>query len=485
MKMVKSLLLGSAAGLVAVAGAQAADLPVKAKPVQYVKICSLYGAGFYYIPGTDTCIKIGGFIRAEMNFNSNGSFAPYTSINFDNIDSSRYYTRVRGLVSFDVRSQTEYGTLRGYVDMSTQDNNGNGPGGSPYFQIAPGNFGSGFANAAFVQFAGFTAGKTISFFDFDGQPYSNQSNFWSSNQGGNGIPVFAYTAQFGNGFSASLSVEETTVRRSTIFGYNSSTVAGVTGFAGDGYAGKGWPDVVGNLRIDQAWGSAQIMGAIHDVNAGYYTAGTMGTGSAGSSVGWALGAGFKFNLPMIGKGDYVIAQFTYAEGALNYAASDLGGGGFYNINNGCIAGPATCPGLTTALGPIADASYLNGGDLSLASAWSVTAGFEHWWVPNLKTSLYGAYGEIDPGNDQALAQAVGITAANAVGASANWSMWQIGSRTVWTPVPNLDLSVEVMYQQANSAFSGLFTGAGGTGATTFEDKDWVSGMFRVQRNFYP
>ena len=54
MKMVKSLLLGSAAGLVAVAGAQAADLPVKAKPVEYVKICSIYGAGFFYIPGTDT-----------------------------------------------------------------------------------------------------------------------------------------------------------------------------------------------------------------------------------------------------------------------------------------------------------------------------------------------------------------------------------------------------------------------------------------------
>ena len=65
MKMVKSLLLGSAAGLVAVAGAQAADLPVKAKPVEYVKICSIYGAGFFYIPGTDTCIKIGGWIRAE------------------------------------------------------------------------------------------------------------------------------------------------------------------------------------------------------------------------------------------------------------------------------------------------------------------------------------------------------------------------------------------------------------------------------------
>ena len=61
MKMVKSLILGSAAGLVAMSGAQAADLPVKAKAVEYVRICSLYGAGFLYIPGTDTCIKLGGY----------------------------------------------------------------------------------------------------------------------------------------------------------------------------------------------------------------------------------------------------------------------------------------------------------------------------------------------------------------------------------------------------------------------------------------
>src|SRR6201988_3144480 len=67
MKMVKSLILGSAAGILAMGGAQAADLPVKAKAVEYVKICSLYGAGFFYIPGTDTCIKIGGYLRAELN----------------------------------------------------------------------------------------------------------------------------------------------------------------------------------------------------------------------------------------------------------------------------------------------------------------------------------------------------------------------------------------------------------------------------------
>src|SRR5262249_18837843 len=69
MQMVKRLLLGSTAGLVAVAGAQAADLPVKARPVQYVKICTLYGDGFYYIPGSDTCIRFSGYVRADYNFN--------------------------------------------------------------------------------------------------------------------------------------------------------------------------------------------------------------------------------------------------------------------------------------------------------------------------------------------------------------------------------------------------------------------------------
>src|SRR5438552_9475964 len=69
MNLAKSLMLGTAAGLVALTGAQAADLPVKAKAVEYVKVCSLYGAGFWYIPGTDTCIKIGGAVRVDTSFN--------------------------------------------------------------------------------------------------------------------------------------------------------------------------------------------------------------------------------------------------------------------------------------------------------------------------------------------------------------------------------------------------------------------------------
>src|SRR5919109_3105809 len=79
MKMVKSLLLGSAAGLVAVSGTQAADLPVKAKPVEYVKICTLYGEGFYYIPGTDICLKVGGYIRADYGGNVTGARTPHHS----------------------------------------------------------------------------------------------------------------------------------------------------------------------------------------------------------------------------------------------------------------------------------------------------------------------------------------------------------------------------------------------------------------------
>ena len=84
MKMVKSLLLGTAAGLVAVAGAQAADMPVKAKPVLYVKICSLYGDGFYYIPGTDICLKLGGYVRfqAYYDYGTNATTGPFGAPNF-------------------------------------------------------------------------------------------------------------------------------------------------------------------------------------------------------------------------------------------------------------------------------------------------------------------------------------------------------------------------------------------------------------------
>ena len=67
MKLLKGLLLGSAAALVSVAAAQAADLPERqAAPIEYVRICDAYGAGFFYIPGTDTCLKVGGLAMTEV-----------------------------------------------------------------------------------------------------------------------------------------------------------------------------------------------------------------------------------------------------------------------------------------------------------------------------------------------------------------------------------------------------------------------------------
>ncbi|NOJ44669.1 porin, partial [Bradyrhizobium sp. WSM 1791] len=104
--------------MIALGGWQAADLPIKAKAVEYVKICSLYGAGFYYIPGSDTCIKLGGYLRAETTFG--------TSYHFDAANSgvggarnrlSDYYSsRSRLGLSIDTRTATEYGLVRTYFD---------------------------------------------------------------------------------------------------------------------------------------------------------------------------------------------------------------------------------------------------------------------------------------------------------------------------------------------------------------------------------
>ena len=76
MKTLKILLLGSGAGLIAVTAGQAADLPVKAKPIEYVRVCSLYGAGFWYVPGTDTCLKIGSYIREQVEWNAGNGGTP-------------------------------------------------------------------------------------------------------------------------------------------------------------------------------------------------------------------------------------------------------------------------------------------------------------------------------------------------------------------------------------------------------------------------
>ena len=215
MNTVKTLLLGTAAGLVAVAGAQAADMPVKAAPVQYVKICSLYGDGFYYIPGTDTCLKMGGYLRVQAEYNaggggvpvgdSAGGMAPQGLFTRDNTNDINY--RVRGAISWDVRQQTEYGTLRSYIRFGAENTTPTATGGGTTFNP--------FWDRAFIQFAGFTVGRSQSFFDLFtyGGAYSYHNVRVSGDTGASGQNLWAYTAQFGNGFSGTLSLEDPATRR--------------------------------------------------------------------------------------------------------------------------------------------------------------------------------------------------------------------------------------------------------------------------------
>jgi len=137
MKIVKSLLLGSAAGLLAMSGAQAADLPVKAKAVEYVRICSLYGAGFFYIPGTDTCIKLGGYVRIDTTFNGGTYGQPFYSGDAGQQNRFRDYfnSRSRMALTVDTRTATEYGVVRTFGQGDFQFNNFGNSNPSNAFRI--------------------------------------------------------------------------------------------------------------------------------------------------------------------------------------------------------------------------------------------------------------------------------------------------------------------------------------------------------------
>jgi len=490
MKMVKSLLLGSAAGLVAVAGAQAADLPVKAKPVQYVKICSLYGVGFYYIPGTDMCIKIGGWVRAEYTWGANGgigtgAFQSNPGINVNNRTTNDDTWRARGYITADARNQTEYGTVRGYIAVGVSGSDTNGAGNT--FD----------ANRAFIQWAGFTFGQAQSFYDF----YSNSATaYWgtypSSDTGDPGWKVLGYTAQFGNGFSATIAAEMRRTPTASIQDQFLTAPGALTTQLGGFQA----PDIVANLRVDQAWGSAQIMGAAHQVNALYY--GTLeNSGHPDNKWGFAVGGGVKVNVPMIGQGDFFQAQVTYTQGAVKYVFQATQGNWAFR------------EGDSAAVGAVVDAVY--GGllpatatDLQLTTAWNVNAAYEHFWNPRWKTSVYGGYAQVnynDSANNMMCAgnflgmgtgTGLGSAALATAGCDQDWNTWWVGTRTQWNVTKDFYMGLDVLYQRMNSASSsnGFFNpnppgtapfGGFVNGPLRVDNQDNWQFRFRVHRDFYP
>ena len=217
MTLIKSLLLGSAAGVVAVASAQAADLPTRKGPVaaEYVRICSITVAGApvvgFVLPGSDTCFKISGYITGQIEGGNvktqytlsascgNGTAAPKASCPFGAAGRDSFGFTTRFNLTVDAVSNTAYGPLVAHGEYQFNFGTGfdnTGAGGS-----------DGGLNRAYVTWAGLTAGKIDSFFSFTGGGLA-WANFFSPDRKGYNQPdVLAYTASFGGGFSATISIE--------------------------------------------------------------------------------------------------------------------------------------------------------------------------------------------------------------------------------------------------------------------------------------
>jgi hypothetical protein len=531
MKMVKSLILGSAAGLLAMSGAQAADLPVKAKAVEYVRICSLYGAGFWYIPGTDTCMKIGGYLRVDTTFNgSSTQDAPAYS--GDPGQQNRYQnwfiTRSRMALTVDTRTATEYGVVRTFGQGDFQfDTLGTGtynpntinavsPIGSQNLLNTPGG-GYTAVEFVFIQFAGFTFGKSASAYatPWHGYPGNNSSFLLGGNDSVTGVSNIQYTAQFGNGVSGTIGLDDPEV-------FNRTTVAnltlglGATGALANAYGGVHYPDLVGNIRVDQAWGLFQVSGAIHEVDASYNVLNTTAvpagaTGLAGaaptgfseinghpdSKVGGSVMVALQIKNIPTGPGDDIKVDASWAKGdTKNVIATSGPSPSFAIFSNTSRADSYQSVGFGATTDAVFLPAFAGGdGSLHLTQAWGVRGAFNHNWDPYWSSSLFGSYSGVRY-DDTAKANLCAVyTPGKAVSAdfvcNPDFNVSQLGAVTRWTPVKNLTFSAEVMWFHLDQKFAGSAAitpaapkpGAAQGARYEFKDQDVFSLNVRAQRNF--
>ena len=492
MKMVKSLLLGSAAGVVVIAGAQAADLPVKAAPVLYVKICTLYGDGFYYIPGSDTCIRFSGYIRADYGYNVTGArTANYAgAAGAQDRTVNHYSTRHRGSFSVDTRTQTAYGTLRTFQTHHMQNENT-----TESTNIA----------RAFIQWGGFTFGRTVSFTDHEGSLGDSgmRSLHQTQNQsdtGANGTNQIAYTWQLGNGITLNVGADERRVKSLANLsgGAAGLTVASLTqGVDPTSFrAGSNHPNPWVSLRINQAWGRASVAVIANHNEASYFTntggaclGGNTGTtlcGHPDDKWGWAVISGTEIKLDMLSPGSRIGGYFNYGVGASAYGGgSNLASPGLYGSGN------------QIAYGAITDGVYVNGGSIEQTTSWTVGAGFEYFWTRNFSSTIYGNYTEVTYNNAVTTNRwfcnggsgAVGTGPFNGATCDPSFKFWTVGTHHDWFPLPGLRFAVDVMYTAIELEMSGQTVtlgtkvGARPSGAYTVKDLGIVSAIFRAQRTW--
>jgi hypothetical protein len=519
MKMVKSLILGSAAGLIAMSGAQAADLPVKAKAVEYVRICSLYGAGFFYIPGTDTCIKLGGYLRVDTTFNGGVYGQPFYSGDPGQGNRFRDYfnSRSRMAITVDTRTATEYGVVRtfGQGDFQFQNFGTSNIGsattnftGAPLNNALLSTAGGGYVavEMVFIQFAGFTFGKSASAYatPWNGYPGNNNSFLMGGADYVTGVNNIQYTAQFGNGVSGTIGLDDPSVFNRTAV-LNLGVASSATGAGVNSYGGTHAPDIVGNIRVDQAWGLFQISGMAHLVNASYNIVGAGGAATALSEIsghpedkwGGAVMAALQIkNLPT-GAGDDLKIDVSYSKGDTKAVISTSGGSPSFAMFGSTGVGGAY---QSIGFGQTSDAVFLpvlNGGtgDLKLVDAWGIRGAFNHNWDPYWSSSLWGSYASVRyGGNALDITSAKGAWCANySVGKGAgftcnpDYNIAQVGVVTRWTPVKNLTFSAEVGAFFLDQKMSGVAvltpTAPKPTAVYEFKDQSTVFLNVRAQRNF--
>ena len=291
----RTLLWIVAAMLLSVAGARAAALPLVVEPVDYVRICDALGRGYFYIPNTDTCLRIRTRVRTDYNvfLNFEGDFDFQPSRGFNDTAKNGYRFRARGYYYADTRTRTPFGELKSRIEFRvTQD------GGS---DLTPD------LDEAFIELGGLRLGRAQSWYQFMDAEFTPNTFFDAQFARDHPVEMIAYQANLSGRFGALLSVEDTTEWRA---GFASETLATV-------YGGAQIPDVI--LRLQ--WGQpgdpfyAQLMGATH-----YVSAVTRGVGTTSEQLGFAVGGGIASNLPF-GHKTRVGLTSTFARGALTYATT--------------------------------------------------------------------------------------------------------------------------------------------------------------------
>jgi hypothetical protein len=227
---IKSLLIGSAAALVVVSGARAADAVVaEPEAVEYVRVCDAYGKGYFYIPGTETCLKIGGYVRYDIGV---GDLFSVTS----NTGDDTYFKRARFSFRLSTASETELGTLKTYVETRFQfDTNDTAAGYTNDNEFT--------LNFAYIELGGLRIGKDESYFTTFTDYAGGVINDGSYGPFDTNLISYSYS---NNGFSFGISLEEG--EDSGIAALGEPTGWGVDDYMPHVVAGVGYDSGVFNVR---------------------------------------------------------------------------------------------------------------------------------------------------------------------------------------------------------------------------------------------